>query len=312
MPQSKILIVRRKMKRFFKYFGSIIGLYILFRVLMAYFLPQSGGAMIIIANVLFAVVVILGVYTLFLGGINASPIKKMWRIISLIIGLSIVSVIIISLLGNDAGFGDKFIENVVPFGKIIATLLEMNLKLISAGDVSFIWSSWGMITYLVENIFKLMLATILYPIITDFFLMSFIKENDSENHLFGARIRRIITSFFGAVLTGFCCMFVVSLMGSWLKTTYHQTGEVINFIFQLVFLAGLIAVFILTPIIRTKITIIGSLIKMLTINFAIVFVVIMSQYKSKYPKILVVIFLCIAISIMCDVLFKKRRNANQH
>lgn len=289
-----------------KMLGSVIGLYIVSRVLIACFIPKGNITLVTLANVLLVVVLILGIFTLLLGGQNASPVKKMWRILSLIIGLSVVTVILITLLGANKDIGDQFVENVVPFGKIIGTFVRIITQLDSTNDTGFLWSSWGTTAYLTENIFKLMLATILYPIVTKFFLTPFIEENDKEINLFGAGLRKIIVSFFGAVITSYASMFLVSLLGAWLTSSFHQIGLIINFVYQLIGLGGVTAVFLLTAIIPAKIAIIGSLIKMLAINFACVFVVIMSQYKSGIIEIFFVIFACIGISVICDVLFQKK------
>jgi len=289
-----------------KLMGSIFGLYILMRVLIACFLPQGGIALVTLANVVLIIVFILGVFSFLLGGQNASPVKKLWRILSLIISFSVVTVILITLLGANVDMGNEFIENVVPFGKIIDIFVKLITNLDSTKDVVFLWSVWGTTTYLVENIFKLMLATILYPIVTEFFLIPFIKENDKGNNLFGLGLRKLIVCFFGAVITSYAIMFLISSLGVWLEASFNQIGMIINFVYQLIGLGGLIAVFLFTPIIRTKTEIIGSLLKMLSINFACVFVIIMCQYKSKIIDIFFVIFACIGINVICDVLFQKK------
>ena len=248
--------------------------------------------------------VIIAVVSLLLGGRNSTAIKKMWRIITLIVVASSVTFFLFVFIGSNSDIAYRFVENVVPFGSVIGVIIRILTKLPDT-NTNFLWSIWGTASYLIENTFKLLLSTVIYPIVTKGFFMPFFVDNDYENHMFPMPIRRVVVSLFGAVITSFAVMLIVSELGKFLET-YGQIGAVVNSVYKILGLAGIVWIVILTPIITYKINLLGSLFKMLIINFACVFIVIMVQYQEHFGNILMVILVCVAISITIDVFFKQK------
>ena len=287
-----------------KAIGSIVVVYIVAQVLIAIFFPAGGGAITVFTNVLLVVALLAAVVFLLLGGKRPSAQSKTWRIISFIALMSVSFFIIFAYFGANPDIAYRFIENVVPFGGVIGVIVRIVVKL-PATNTDFFWSGWGTVSYLIENIFKLLLSAILYPIITKGFLIPFFADNDNNARLFSDRLRRVIVSLFGAVITSLASMFIISEFGSFLST-FGMIGTVINSVYQAVGLVGLGLIAVLTPIITHKINLVVNVFKMLVINFMCVFIVIMAQYQEHFGSLLMAVLVCIAICVSIDVFFKQK------
>jgi hypothetical protein len=292
-------------------FGPIVGLYILLRALAAFLLPRGEDFMRII-NMLLVLAFMIGILVLpWLGKPGGKAMRgKRRRISYFAVIMALLSLALLFRFGMNGDILYEFIENVVPFGVpiagVIAKMLGLTIRVstryetIGETGTSFPFFAWGSIKYLIESIFKLLIAVVIYPVVTEKILGPFFGDNDPENKIWPEWFQRGVIYFFGAVITSFASMFLVARLGGLIIENF---GEAIGFVFHIL---GSVAFAVAIVLIITKlkfgvtsVRFLGSLIKMLVVNVGCVLVIIIFQYDNIY-KAFLALLACVAICVLTD------------
>ena len=295
-----------------KSLGTLIVLYLILYFVIGSVLPKGGAALQSILTLFAVIAFILIIISNFLGSSSQLVNKKLWRIIVLVVCISVSGYIVFTLLEPSGDFVTKFLEKTIPFGEFIVIMVKMIFQGIQSKANIFSGSAEVVLFYVVENLFKLLLSTLIFRITTKFFLTPFISENGNGYSLFSWKLFRvslsdIIVNFIGAIISCFAIMLLITNLGPWLASIFNKTGEWINFWFQLIGFIALLIVFLIFPIMEKKIALIGSFIKLFVINLTFILVALMVQYKQSFFDIAFVILGCIAVNVICVILFPKEK-----
>ena len=287
-----------------KALGTVVGFYVVARVLIAIFVPSSNGILGALTNIMLVGSMILAVLSLLSGGRSRS-LKSLSRCIGLILGLTIFTIVVALLTSEngDGGFNiaKTFVEKVVPFGNIIGTAMGVIKKSAQAEPFSII--------KIAKDFAKLLLEAVLNPILSGFLYVflfenqkdswesssgyakrtyeDFTKPEPSYNKLRRTfSLRGIIAEFYGAIIAIYAATFVFN----WgVKTISAAIGEIPVLIILGCLIVGLFLLAWLSPILRSDLRphsglvisksrgvlskLVFSLLKMITINILVILIV---------------------------------------
>jgi hypothetical protein len=291
-----------------KSLGTIIGLFILAQVLMAVLVPQGGSALAPLLNIVLVCSLLLGVFSLLLGGKN-SALKSVSKTLGLIIGLVILTIVIAIMTGSINNITETFISRIVPFGQIIGIIFGF-----VKADAVF-GAADSLAVDFAKDSAKLIFGAVLYPIITGLVFEFIFKserekwENDNDysrrgyfmfmnpdpaydkrhNNFFERfSLRGIAAWFFGGIYTAYAATFLFNGLIIFLSGSIG-IGETAISIILFIIIIGLILLAWLSPILRADLRphtglmlpkgrgvlykLLFSLLKMMAINIILVLVV---------------------------------------
>ena len=291
--------------KIFKTFGSIVGLYIVLKLLMTMLIPNTDGWLSSLLDIILIFSLILAVFSLILGGKNRG-LKSISRTMGLIAGLAIVTVITAMLLAQqEPNTPATVIINVIPFGKP----LESILKIILVGALQD--NTLPTPVELMRDFAKLFLQTALNPIITGI-LFSFLfaergvnesesnwtKRNytmfmnpdqiyDKKNKIFS--VRGAVARVFGIVYSAFSAIFIFNGLVYLLIETLKINETIISGFLMIVVIGFMLIIYTNPLLYRSKHDsseykvkqrdkenilrkLLASLIKMFTLNVIVILI----------------------------------------